>query len=322
MTRPPLPGWFGPRASADDPAVLALIDRVGAGATWADIGGGFNLNIRLDLDPAVVLRVHRPWIGRSRVQGLRRLRERLAAAGVRVAPPLPILERDVVRVGDRWAELEEFVPHAAPAASPQSYTRLFKELGRLHCALGRVWTDMPDYPRARHGRTIPQPDIEGARARYWLGFTRHRLGPTSEPVVRRARRLLEEISAARGGVELPRGPIHGDYKLGNAVELPDGSWCSLDLDFAAIRERLCDLADSLHWAFDSGQELSIGELIEAYETAAPARLTADERRLLPALLARVPLYWVVTAGLTDGVAESESAMDMAERWWSSEQCRL
>jgi hypothetical protein len=40
---PALPRWFGPRASLDDPAVSALIDRVARGAGWADIGGSFNL---------------------------------------------------------------------------------------------------------------------------------------------------------------------------------------------------------------------------------------------------------------------------------------
>ena len=56
---PALPRWFGPRASPDDPAVWALIARVACGARWADIGGGFNLNVRIDAEPPVVLRVHR-----------------------------------------------------------------------------------------------------------------------------------------------------------------------------------------------------------------------------------------------------------------------
>lgn len=30
------------------------------GSGWADIGGGFNLNVRIDAEPPVVLRVHRP----------------------------------------------------------------------------------------------------------------------------------------------------------------------------------------------------------------------------------------------------------------------
>jgi hypothetical protein len=50
---------------------------------------------------------------------------------------------------------------------------------------------------------------------YWLGFTRRRLGAGAEPVMRRAQLLLGELGKARRGAELPRAPIHGDYKLGN-----------------------------------------------------------------------------------------------------------
>src|SRR5262245_32819498 len=84
---PPLPRWFGPRSSSDDPAVAALIERVARGAEWEDIGGAFNLNVRIDAQPPVLLRVHRPWVTRGRVAGLRRLRERLQQSPVRVAQP-------------------------------------------------------------------------------------------------------------------------------------------------------------------------------------------------------------------------------------------
>ena len=118
MTPPPQPpGWFGPRASTDDPAVAALLDQVAPARTWQDIGGSFNLNVRLDAAAPLVLRVHRPWAARGRVAGLRRLRERLQRAGIRVAQPVPILGRDLVGVGGRWAELEEFVPHVQPDPS-------------------------------------------------------------------------------------------------------------------------------------------------------------------------------------------------------------
>lgn len=108
---PPLPRWFGPRASPDDAAVSAMIARVGQGAGWADIGGGFNLNVRLDIEPPLVLRVHRPWVRRTRVAGLRGLRDRLQGTQVRVARPMVTSGRDVLRVGDRWAEVEEFIDH-------------------------------------------------------------------------------------------------------------------------------------------------------------------------------------------------------------------
>src|SRR5579859_4306272 len=318
---PPLPRWFGPRASPDNLAVLALIDRVARGAGWADIGGEFNLNLRIDAKPPVVLRVHRPWVRRGRVAGLRRLRERLQRTRVRVARPVPFSGCDLLRAADRWAEIEEFVDHVPPRAGEDSRVRLFEELGRLHTALGSAWEPGPPEPLDDH-RTFGQ-------LRYSAGFTRRRLGPRSEPVVHRMRQLTGELSKLRKEVELPCAPIHGDYKFGNAVELPDGSWATFDLDFARVRERLYDIAGSLHHvaqggAFQGGlvrlpavDVLEPRRLLAAYERTAPEPLTRDEHRWLPGALALVPLHWAATAGLVgDGVEEAESAMSAAEAWWS------
>ncbi len=314
---PPLPSWFGPRASTDDPAVAALLDQVSPAGTWQDIGGSFNLNVRLDATEPLVLRVHRPWATRGRVAGLRRLRERLQRAGIRVARPVPVLGRDLARVGGRWAELEEFVPHVQPSPSQESYLRLFEELGRLQAGLRATWE--PDLPQ-------PLDDHRTNRQlRYWLGFTRRRLGPGAEPVVRRARLLLDELGKARHGVDLPRAPIHGDYTLGNAGQLPDGSWLNLDLDFVRTRERVYDVAASLYSASDSGASVGLRELCDAYDRSAPEPLTPGERRFLPAQVTLIPLHWVATAGLMDerigvqgtaGLPEAERAMDVAEAWWA------
>src|SRR5215210_4741180 len=242
---PPLPRWFGPRASPDDPAVSALIARVARGAGWADIGGGFNLNVRIDADPPVVLRVHRPWVRRSRVAGLRRLRERLQRTQVRVARPIRISGHDLLRVADRWAETEELIDHVAPRENEDSYVRLFEELGRVHTALKAVWEPSPPEPLDDH-RTFGQ-------LRSSVGSTRRRLGPRSEPVVHRMRQLTGQLSKLRKEVELPCTPIHGDYKLGNAGELSDGSWATFDLDLARVRERLYDIAASLHHVAQGGE---------------------------------------------------------------------
>jgi Ser/Thr protein kinase RdoA (MazF antagonist) len=318
---PPVPRWFGPRASPDDPAVSALIARVARGAGWADLGGGFNLNVRIDAEPPVVLRVHRPWVRRGRVAGLRRLRERLGRTQVRVARPIRISGCDLLRVADRWAETEEFIGHVQPPPGEDSYVRMFEELGRLHAALQAVWEPSPPEPLDDH-RTLGQ-------LRYSAGFTRRRLGPRSEPVVRRMRQLTGELSRLRKEVELPCAPIHGDYKLGNAVELPDGSWAALDLDFARVRERLYDIAGSLNHVAQSGafqgglvgrpaiDLLGPRRLLDAYEGTAPEPLTRDEHRWLPGALALVPLHWAATAGLVGGdIREAESAMTAAEAWWS------
>src|SRR6476661_223015 len=314
---PPLPRWFGPRASSDDPAVSALIARVARGAEWADIGGGFNLNVRIDAGPPVVLRVHRPWVRRGRVAGLRRLRERLQGTQVRVAQPVRTTGRDLLRVADRWAELEEFIDHVQPPAGEDSYVRLFEELGRLHTALKAVWEPSPPQPLDDH-RTLGQ-------LRYSVGLTRRRLGPRSEPVVRRMRQLTGELSKLREGLELPCAPIHGDYKLGNAGELSDGSWATFDLEFARVRERLYDIAGSLNHVAQSGPDgvgppvelLEPARLLDAYEGTAPEPLTPDEHRWLPGALALVPLHGAATAGLVGGdIRQAESAMTAAEAWWS------
>jgi Ser/Thr protein kinase RdoA (MazF antagonist) len=306
---PPLPRWFGPRASADDPAVSALITRVARGSGWADLGGGFNLNLRIDAEPPVVLRVHRPWVRRGRVAGLRRLRERLQATQVRVARPVRIAGRDLLRVADRWAELEEFIDHAQPRADEDSHVRLFEELGCLHTALKAVWEPSPPEPLDDH-RTFGQ-------LRHSVGFTRRRLGPRSEPVVHRMRQLTGELSKLRKEVELPCTPIHGDYKLANAGELPDGSWATFDLDFARVRERVYDVAGCLHQLAPSGELLEPRRLLGAYESTAPEPLTRDEHRWLPGALALIPLHWAATAGLVgDGIREAEGAMTAAEAWWS------
>jgi Ser/Thr protein kinase RdoA (MazF antagonist) len=318
---PALPRWFGPRASPDDPAVSALIARVAGGAGWADIGGGFNLNVRIDAEPPLVLRVHRPWVRRGRVAGLRRLRERLGRTQVRVARPIRIAGGDLLRVADRWAELEEFIDHVQPPAGEDSSLRLFEELGRVHTALRAVWEPSPPEPLDDH-RTFGQ-------LRYSAGFTRRRLGPGSEPVLRRMRQLTGELSKLGKEVGLPYAPIHGDYKLGNAGELPDGSWATFDLDFARVRERLYDIAGSLNHVAQSGafqgglvrlpaiDVLEPRRLLDAYEGTAPEPLTPDEHRWLPGALALIPLHWAATAGLVgDGIREAESAMTAAEAWWS------
>lgn len=314
---PPLPRWFGPRASPDDPAVSTLIARVTRGVGWVDIGGEFNLNLRIATEPPVVLRVHRPWVRRGRVAGLRRLRERLGGTHVRIPQPIRIDGRDLLRVADRWAEIEEFIDHVQPPDGKDSSLRLFEELGRVHTALKAVWDPSLPEPLDDH-RTLGQ-------LRHSIGFTRRRLGPDSEPVVHRMRCLTGELSKLRGEVELPHAPIHGDYKLGNVGELADGSWVTFDLDFARVRERVYDIAASLHHfiaAQDGASHHDVApfeprRLLDAYESTAPEPLTPDERRWLPGALALIPLHWAATAGLVgNGIQEAENAMTAAEAWWA------
>ena len=250
-----------------------------------------------------------PGRRRGRVTGLRRLRERLQRTQVRVARPIRISGCDLLRVADRWAEIEEFIDHVQPRADEGSYVRLFEELGRLHTALKAVWEPSPPEPLDDH-RTFGQ-------LRYSVGFTRRRLAP------QRAGRASDAPTDWRA---LPssgrRSNCHalrfmGTTNSADAGELSDGSWATFDLDFARVRERLYDIAASLHHVAQGGGLLEPRRLLDAYEGTAPGPLTGDEHRWLPGALALVPLHWAATAGLVgDGIHEAESAMTAAEAWWS------
>ena len=83
-----------------------------------------------------------------------------------------------------------------------------------------------------------------------------------------------------------------------------------------IRERLYDVAGSLYWASDSGANVDLRELCDAYDSSAPEPVTPAERRFLPAMITQIPLHWVATAWIMDSVPEAERAMDAAEAWWA------
>ena len=129
--------------------------------------------------------------------------------------------------------------------------------------------------------------------------------------------LTGELSKLRKEVELPCAPVHGDCKLGNAGELPDGSRAAFDLDFARVRERMYDIAGSLNHVAQSGAPPEPRRLLDACEGTAPQPLTRDEYRWLPGAVAFIPLHWAATAGLVGGgIQEAETAMTAAEAWWS------
>ena len=277
-TSPPaLPRWFGPRASPDDPAVSALIARVARGAGWADIGGGFNLNLRIDAEPPVVLRVHRPWVRRGRVAGLRRLRERLQRTQVRVARPIRISGCDLLRVADRWAELEEFIDHVQPRRTRTPRPPIRGARTRSHCAQSSLG--------AQPARTPRRP--QNLRPAALLGrLHTPQARPRSEPVVHRMRQLTGELSKLRKEVELPCAPIHGDYKWqrGGTVRRLMGH---LRPGFregqgAAVRHRGQPAPGRTSGALPEPRRLL------EHQGTAPQPLTRDEHRWLPGAAALYP----------------------------------
>jgi hypothetical protein len=104
--------------------------------------------------------MHRPWATRGRVAALRGCASDSKRAGIRVARPVPILDRELARVGGRWAEPEEFVRHVQPSPSQESYLRLFEEAASVCRCL------MTD----DHGRSVVRRGLAAAScaAAVWI----------------------------------------------------------------------------------------------------------------------------------------------------------
>jgi hypothetical protein len=118
------------RPSLNNPDVQRLISAISPGAHGTDLVGVMSLNVRLDLT-GLVLRVHQPFVSRRRVLAVQEVRRCLAGLGLVVPVPMSWRKAMVFRCGNRWAELEEYVPHERAEPVPGSYRWLFGALGTL-----------------------------------------------------------------------------------------------------------------------------------------------------------------------------------------------
>ncbi|HWE61424.1 MAG TPA: phosphotransferase [Chloroflexota bacterium] len=290
------------RASLSHPAVQQLIAEIAADCRVTDLGGTMSLNVRID--PAgLVLRVHQPFVSRHRLLALQAVRRDLDRQGLGV--PVPIARRGstVFRCGDRWAELEPYIPHEKPAPALASYSWLFGAMGRLHRAL--VALDL----------TVPRPLVATyappGSLRRWLRVTASAVQDDAEArdIVRRTRNLLQPLQTQWvAATRLPTQLVHGDMRLGNVCRSAVGDTVYLDFGFLAFRPRIHDLAYSIAFMLRAlnGDSVparfswqSVPQLIEEYECTATAPLTALERDALAAYTAAVPLYFSALAGFSN-----------------------
>jgi Ser/Thr protein kinase RdoA (MazF antagonist) len=290
------------RASLSNHAVQCVAVELAPGCRLTDLGGTMSLNVRLD--PAgLVLRVHQPFVSRRRLLAVQAVRHMLAGQGMVVPVPVDRGGSTVFRCGDRWAELETYIPYIRPAPTPAAYLWLFGALGRLHQALAA-----PDL-------TVPRPLIAtyappGTLQR-WLGITTSAVAGEAEArdLVQRIcelhRRLRKRwVPAAR----LPRHLVHGDARLGNICRSPEDDTVFFDFGFLANRPRIHDLAYTTAFMLralnrhndpaDCWRQL-VPLVIEAYESTAMAPLTAMEREALAVYTAAIPLYFLALAGLNN-----------------------
>ena len=115
------------------------------------------------------------------------------------------------------------------------------------------------------------------------------------------------VSAA----DLPVQLVHGDVRLSNVRQTPEGEPVFFDFGFLARRPRIHELAYSLAWIVlrpDSRGTAegfaweTVPKLVQAYEDTAKTTLTAAERRALAPYIAAVPFYLMAIAGyVTDPV---------------------
>lgn len=264
-----------------------------------------SLNLRL-AQAGLMLRVHQPFVTSSRLLALRDVRRALAARTLVVAQPVQYDGRELLRCRGRWAEIETYIPNSkAPAVWP-SYVRMYRAMGRLHRELAAVDLKVPTPVISTYG---PPGTL-----RRWMLVTGAAVGvdteaaDTSRWVNRLIGALERQWVPAR---ELPRHLIHGDVRLGNVVETPDGADVYLDFGFAAMRPRIHELAYSLAWIVlrpDAGGTaegftwLRVAELIDAYQEGAGVALDSTERRALGPYVAAVPLYLAAISGYTSDPA--------------------
>jgi Ser/Thr protein kinase RdoA (MazF antagonist) len=290
------------RASLSHPALQRLVDDIDPGCRITDLGGVMSLNVRLE--PAgLVLRVQQPFVSRRRLLALQVVRTQLAHRGLIVPGPLKHGGSTVFRCGDRWAELETYIPHERPQPSSDTYLWLFGAMGRLHRALAAI--DEP-VPRPLIATYAPPGSL-----RRWLRITEAAVQGDAGAleIARMTRDLLcrlqrQWVPAARLPVQL----IHGDVRPSNVCRSPEGETVYLDFGFLAMRPRIHDLAYAIAFMLGALHGLRteagyswqcVPGLIETYESAAGTHLTALERQALAAYTAAVPLYGSALAGLNN-----------------------
>jgi Ser/Thr protein kinase RdoA (MazF antagonist) len=293
------------RVLLDNPDVQRLAAAISPESHATDLGGVMSLNVRLDA-AGLVLRVHQPFASRRRLLALQQVRRRLARRGVVLPAPVRWKGSTVFRCRDRWAELEEYVPHGRLAPTLGSYTWMFRAMGALHRALAHLDLAVP--------RPLVATYAPPGSLRRWLPVTEAAVqgDPEAADVARLLRSLVGQLRRQwLPAAELPTQLIHGDVRLSNVCRAVDGRTVYFDFGFLAWRPRVYELAYALafmllalggHHAPERFAWEGIPRLVEAYEDAADVPLTPAEKRALAPYTASVPLYAAALDGFTEDPA--------------------
>ena len=316
-----IPFEIGPRATLTEALVEAVVKRfeLGKVSAFRDMGGAFNLNVRIHTFTGVyVVRVYRPWVSSERLACLHRVKRIMWDAGFPVPIPLGMVSGDEIGFyPNRWIEVEPWVEQDGVADTWSRYTDAFTMLGRLHRTMA-AHVDTRTFV-APHVQNYALPET----MLVWLEQSeKHIASLESTPETRDAVRILEETGTRLESINrwwhqigrlLPQQPVHGDFGGDNILFREERIVALLDFDLMAIHERVFELAYSLYFMFRRFEydvppaERSwrrIGHMLTAYDSTADPPLTALERRSIPIQMARVPLYWIAEAHWTPDPVQS------------------
>ena len=294
------------RASLNDPDVQQLTASISPDSRADDLGGVMSLNVKLDA-AGLVLRIHQPVVSRQRLLAVQNVRRGLAKQGLVIPTPAIWNNATVFRCRNRWAELEEYIPHKRPAPTLDSYAWMFRAMGTLHCALNQLNLTVP---RPRVATYAPPGSLKR-----WLPVTEAAV--QADPKAAEIARLLHaHVQQLRSqwlpATDLPMQLVHGDVRLSNVCQTMDGRTVYFDFGFLAWRPRVHELAYALafmilalhgHRAPENFDWECIPWLVEEYESTADAHLTQAERRALAPYTASVPLYAAALDGFTENPVE-------------------
>ncbi len=295
------------RPLLSNPEVRRLAAEIAPDSQPTDLGGTFSLNVGL-ASAGLVLRVHQPFVSRARLLAVQEVRRRLADQGLIVPVPLPWRGSTVFRCGNRWAELEEYIPHEQPAPTLDSYMWLFRAMGVLHRGLDAIRLSVP----RPYWTTYAPPGT----LRRWLPILESavRDDPEAAEIARQLRGLVGRLRSRWVPVaELPVQLVHGDVRLGNVARRADGETVYLDFGFLARRPRIHELGYSLAWmilALGGHRDPerftwdSVPRLVEEYENSAGSYLEPAERKALAPYAASIPLYQAAVCGFLPDSADA------------------
>ena len=323
----------GPRAEYSENLVRKIAAYFGLGKilTQTDLGGAYNLNLLLHSSNGdFVARVYRPWVNPDRLTFLQAVKHGLRAADLPLPESLGWVAGN--RIGlkmDRLIEVERFIPSERGSAGWMYHIKAYSMLGRIHQALKEQEKSLTFVPPVVHNYGHP------AELLGWLKKTTSYIAhqkPASErdtalAVCSQSAEILKYLNTwwKQTGQDLPQQLVHGDYGAENILWRRGEITALLDFDLADIHERVFELAYTTYWLFKrcEGKKSPekwpwqrLPELLTAYQNGNGQALSADELNSIPIEMARVPYYWIATAGFeadpVDAVLALSDDLDWAK----------